>query len=159
MYVGLDVPVVTLHSAFNSCYCSAVTNFVVQAAVPKTAKVNPHDALYPSVQPSEAVRFRLGVLASLSNHTLQVALSPATGTSLSPSGGNIITQVNFFFTTAPSRLQLGCISPLLISSQVMRVSNTIVDQKPLAMRLKISYTTAAGPISKTHDVTNFPPGV
>jgi hypothetical protein len=47
----------------------------------------------------------------------------------------------------------------LTRMQVMRVSNTIVDQKPLAMRLKISYTADAGPVSKTHDVTNFPPGI
>ena len=51
MYVGLNVAVVALHYALNSCCCSAVTNFVVQAAVPKTAKVSLHVALYSSIRP------------------------------------------------------------------------------------------------------------
>jgi|LauGreDrversion4_2_1035121.scaffolds.fasta_scaffold276506_2 hypothetical protein len=51
MYVGLDVDVVALHYAFNSCCCSAVTNFVVQAAVPKTAKVRLLPDLYSSIRP------------------------------------------------------------------------------------------------------------
>ena len=92
------------------------------------------------------------------NLALQVTLSPATGTSLSASGGNFITQVNLssahiLFVFARRR------RPRLTHFQVMRVSNTIVDQKPLAMRMKISYTAAGGPITKTHDVTNFPPGI
>ncbi len=95
----------------------------------------------------------------LSYRVPQVALSPATGTSLSPSGGNFITQVNFCASALLARHGCITLSPLLTSSQVMRVSNTIVDQKPLAMRMKISYATAAGSVTKTHDVTNFPPGI
>ena len=44
-------------------------------------------------------------------------------------------------------------------SQALHVTNSMHGQKPLVMRLRISYTGADGaPVTEQGEVSNFPPG-
>ena len=143
--------------AFISRHRSAISGFVVQAAVPKTAKVSHFVVVFFSFLSQRALRCAMPAQTAhhrlLCHLLLELRCLQAAATSLLrwPPVARPLKMHSVIAAQPPL--------PLLICLQVMRVSNTIVDQKPLAMRLKILYTAAAGPVTKTHDVTNFPPGV
>jgi hypothetical protein len=136
-----------------SYYRSSISNFVVQAAVPKTAKVSLHLSFC----------FHKPHLSAGS----RVSQPCTAGHSFSCYGNFFVPKWRQLHYSGESSLYIyflclregAASASVLTHVQVMRVSNTIVDQKPLAMRMKISYTAAGGPITKTHDVTNFPPGI